>query len=124
MGPQLVPVIPTYTVIPRVIFGIPSPAHTFNPESRPNFALKSRVPSFKERKSRNQIKRQTYSLPSTHIDCVLHVYLCNGLNFLEIKLANPNTQNITDSRNIIHESARSQPTPSLRSQLQKPKTKL
>ena len=63
VGPQLVPVIPTYkptdTVTPRIIFVIPSPAHTFNSESRPDFALKSRVPSFKERKSRNQIKRQT-----------------------------------------------------------------
>ena len=63
VGPQLVPVILTYkptdTVTPKVSFGIASPAHTFNPESRPDFALKSRVPSFKERKSRNQIKRQT-----------------------------------------------------------------
>ena len=63
VGPQLVPVIPTYkppdTVTPRVIFGFPPSAHTFNPESRPDFALKSRVPSFKESKSRNEIKRQT-----------------------------------------------------------------
>ena len=38
-------------VIPRVIFGIPLPC-TFNPKSRPAFALKSRIPSFKQGKSR------------------------------------------------------------------------
>ena len=56
VGPQLVLVIPTYKpmdpVIPRVIFGILSPAHTFNPESRPDFSLTSRIPSFKQGKSR------------------------------------------------------------------------
>ena len=49
-------VIPTYKptdpIIPRVIFGIPSPVHTFKHESRPDFALKSQVPTFKEGKSR------------------------------------------------------------------------
>ena len=41
------------SVIPtRVIFGIPPPAHTFNPKSRSDFALKSRIPSFKWGKSR------------------------------------------------------------------------
>ena len=39
-------------VIPRAIFGIPPPAHTFNPESLPDFAVKSRIPSFKLGKSR------------------------------------------------------------------------
>ena len=39
-------------VISRAIFGIPPPAHTFNPESLPDFALKSRIPSFKLGKSR------------------------------------------------------------------------
>ena len=34
-------------VIPRVIFDIPPLAHTFNPESLPDFAVKSRIPSFK-----------------------------------------------------------------------------
>ena len=38
-------------VIPRVIFGIQL-LSTFNPESRPDFALKSRIPSFKQGKSR------------------------------------------------------------------------
>ena len=33
--------------IPTVIFGISSPAYTFNPESRPDFALKSLIPNFK-----------------------------------------------------------------------------
>ena len=51
VGLQLVSVIPTYKlldpVIPRVIFGIPSSVHTFNPESRPDFALTSRIPTFK-----------------------------------------------------------------------------
>ena len=32
-------------VISRVILGIPHPVHTFNPESRPRFALKSRIPN-------------------------------------------------------------------------------
>ena len=32
---------------PRVIFGVPPPAHNFNPESRLDFAFKSRIPSFK-----------------------------------------------------------------------------
>ena len=45
------PVIPTQNlcspVIPRVIFGTPPPALTFNPESRPDLAFKSRIPSFK-----------------------------------------------------------------------------
>ena len=39
-------------MIPRVIFGIPLPAHTFNPETRPDFPFKSRIPSFKYGKSR------------------------------------------------------------------------
>ena len=30
-------------VIPRVIFGTPPPAHTFNPETLPDFAVKSRI---------------------------------------------------------------------------------
>ena len=38
--------------MPRAIFGIPPPAHTFNPESLPDFALKSRIPSFRLGKSR------------------------------------------------------------------------
>ena len=38
-------------VIPRVIFGIQL-LSTFNPESRPDFALKSRIPRFKQGKSR------------------------------------------------------------------------
>ena len=41
VGLQLVSVIPT------VICGIPSPEHTFNPESGADFALKYRVLSFK-----------------------------------------------------------------------------
>ena len=32
-------------VISRVILGILHPVHTFNPESRPRFALKSRIPN-------------------------------------------------------------------------------
>ena len=32
-------------VISSVILGIPHPVHTFNPESRPRFALKSRIPN-------------------------------------------------------------------------------
>ena len=39
-------------VIPRGIFGIPPPNHTLNPETRPDFAFKSRIPSFKWGKSR------------------------------------------------------------------------
>ena len=39
-------------VIPRVIFDIPLPVHTFNPDSGPDVALKSRIPSFKQGKSR------------------------------------------------------------------------
>ena len=39
-------------MIPRVIFRIPLPAHTFNPETRPDFPFKSRIPSFKYGKSR------------------------------------------------------------------------
>ena len=39
-------------MIPRVIFGIPLPAHTFNPETRPDFPFKSRIPSFKYGKPR------------------------------------------------------------------------
>ena len=38
-------------LIPRVSFGIPPPAHNFNPESRSCFALKSWIPSFKQGKS-------------------------------------------------------------------------
>ena len=101
------PVIPTYKptdpVIPRSILGIPSPAraHTFNPESRRDFALKSWIPSFNEGKTRilkslmESIKLNQTSLFVAwlfHTDCVLYVYLCNGIKFLE--LANPNTQNL------------------------------
>ena len=32
---------------PRVIFGVPPPEQTFNPESCLDFAIKSRIPSFK-----------------------------------------------------------------------------
>ena len=32
-------------VIPRVIFGVLPPAHTFNPESRLVFAFKSQIPN-------------------------------------------------------------------------------
>ena len=50
------PEIPTQIscnpVIPGVIFGIPLPVHTFNPDSGPDFSLKSRIPSFKQGKSR------------------------------------------------------------------------
>ena len=38
---------PKFRAIPRVIFGIPPPKHTFNPESCFDFAFKSRIPSFK-----------------------------------------------------------------------------
>jgi len=34
-------------VMPRVIFAIPPPKHTFNPETRLDFAFKSRIPIFK-----------------------------------------------------------------------------
>ena len=111
VGLQLVSVIPTYKpmdpVISRVIFGIPSPGHTFNPEPRADFAFKIPSPQLQIRKIPDPEKptgvyqilktpNMHNSLPSTHIDCLLHVYLCNGLNILEIKLANPNTQNIID----------------------------
>ena len=39
-NPVFRPKISSNPVIPMVIFGIPPPAHTFSPESRPNFALK------------------------------------------------------------------------------------
>ena len=39
-------------MISRVIFGIPLSAHTFNPETRPDFPFKSRIPSFKYGKPR------------------------------------------------------------------------
>ena len=35
--------------------GIPPPAHIFNPESRPDFALKSRILSFRQGKSPGQV---------------------------------------------------------------------
>jgi len=38
---------PKFRAIPRVIFGIPPPKHTLNPESCFDFAFKSRIPSFK-----------------------------------------------------------------------------
>ena len=46
--PSFGPQISCDNVIQMVIFGIPPQGHTFNPENRPNFALKSRIPaSFK-----------------------------------------------------------------------------
>ena len=39
-NPASLPQNSSNPVIPMVIFGIPPPAHTFSPESRPNFALK------------------------------------------------------------------------------------
>ena len=94
---------------PKVNFGIPSPAraHTFNPESRRDFALKSRIPSFNEGKTRipkslmGSIKLNQNIIIrylALHIDCVLYVYLCNGLKFLEIS-----ESEYTKSKNIIHE---------------------
>ena len=53
--PKSRPKISGNPVIPRVIFGIPSPAHT-----RPDFALKSRIPSLKG----NPASRKTYWRPS------------------------------------------------------------
>ena len=44
--PQSRPKIPCNPVVPNVIFGIPHPAHSLNPSSLPDFALKSRNSSF------------------------------------------------------------------------------
>ena len=61
------PVIPTRNFMqsrnPEGYFGIPPPAHIFNPESRPNFALKSRIPSFKQGKFR--IPKNPLKTPSS-----------------------------------------------------------
>lgn len=48
-----IPVIPTQT-FPQSFTpdGIPHPVHTFHPESRPHFALKSWIPVYRWRKSR------------------------------------------------------------------------
>ena len=47
-------------VMPMVILGIPYPVHTFNPESRPNFALKSRIPALKSRIPKTLLGSLTY----------------------------------------------------------------
>ena len=86
------PVIPTYKptdpVIPRFIFGIPSPARadTFNPESRRDFAFKIPNPELqwmenqdpKKPNGVHHIKQNIIIryLLALHIDCVLYVYLC------------------------------------------------
>ena len=51
-NPVIPPKVSSNLVIPRAIFGIPPPAHTFNTESLPDFTVKSRIPSFKLGKSR------------------------------------------------------------------------
>ena len=43
-GPDQISFNPLMSI---VIFGIPHPLHTFSAESRPDFALKSRILSFK-----------------------------------------------------------------------------
>ena len=71
-------------VIPRVIFGIPPPAHTFNPKSRSDFALKSRIPSFKWGKSRipKNLLRTLFLAwqPLKNLEGVKKIFLCLVIN--------------------------------------------
>ena len=117
MGPQLVSVIPTYKsmvpVIPRVIFGIPSPVHILSIPNLASICFKLPSPQLQIKKISGPEKPTgVYQILKTpniirylalHIDCVLHVYLCNGLKFLEI--SESEYPKYHRSRNIIHEYA-------------------
>ena len=82
-------------MISRVIFGIPLSAHTFNPETRPDFPFKSRIPSFKYGKPR--IPKNLLG-PSLQLLFPLHCRL---------KIDNPTLTQTTTSfgKQIVDESA-------------------
>ena len=75
-------------VIPRAISGIPPPAHTFNPESLPDFAVKSRIPSFKLGKSRipENLLGTLYICPRLCLSSLKTLHLAH--NFYYVILAN------------------------------------
>ena len=82
-------------MISRVIFGIPLSAHTLNPETRPDFAFKSRIPSFKYGKP--SIPKNLLG-PSLQLLFPLHCRL---------KIDNPTLTQTTTSfgKQIVDESA-------------------
>ena len=83
-------------------------AHTFNPESLRDFALKSRInPEFQSRENQDLAKPNgVFQITpniiirylALHIDCVLYVYLCHGLKLSEIS-----ESEYAKSKNIIQE---------------------
>ena len=87
-------------VIPRVIFGIPLPC-TFNPECRPAFALKSRIPSFKQGKSRLPRNLKTWG-PSIRGVLVVEVSLKRQLTVIKAQVPQATkTKSVRNGQNCM-----------------------
>lgn len=66
-----------------VIFGIPPPANTFNPDSRSDFALKSQIPSLNLNKEISAPEKSV----GEPLFCKLELYSLRRENWPSLKLA-------------------------------------
>ena len=132
VGLQLVSVIPTYKLLDPVIpraegyFWHPIFRAYFQSRISPRFCFNIPNPDLQVRKIPDPEKptgvhqilktQNIIRYLALHIDCVLHVYLCNGLSkFLEI--SESEYAKYHRSRNIIHESAKIFAFSSIKTQL-------